>query len=204
MKTRTDGLWLRDVFVDAYYDSGPLIVANVLWFALTLPLVTAPPAAAGLYYVTNQLAHRRSANWRTFFEGFRTYFWLGWRWGLVNLLVLSVIGANYWFYARIVLNRAEWIEGIFLSLAMLWGILQTYTFPLLLEQKDRRMVTAVRNSVVLYLKYPAFSIGLAVLVLLLLVVSSLLLQPAWIFLTAGLCAYLTNRGAIFLVDRLQA
>lgn len=196
-------MWLRDALVDAYYDSGPLIVANLFWFVLTLPLVTAPPSAAGLYYVTNRLAHRRSANWRTFFDGFRTYFWLGWRWALVNLLVLAVLGANYWFYGRIVLNRAEWIEAVFLCLAILWAILQIYTFPLLLEQQDSRMLTAVRNSIVLYVKYPMFSIGLAGLVLLLLVVSSVFLQPAWLFLTAGLCAYLTNRGTIVLVDRLQ-
>lgn len=200
MNTKTDGIWLRDALVDAYYDSVPLITINVLWFLLTLPLITAPPAVAGLYYATNGLAHRRSANWRTFLEGFRAHFWLSWRWALANLLVLAVLGGDVWFYGRMGWNWGYWVQGVFLTLAILWGLLQIYTFPLLLEQEDRRMITAVRNSVVLYIKHPLFSIGLALFIVLLIVVSTWFLRPAWLLITPSLSAFLTNRGAIVLIE----
>lgn len=203
MSTRADAGWIRDVLVDAYYDAVPLVTTNILWFVLTLPLVTAPPAAAGLYYVTNRLAHRRSAGWRTFFEGFRSAFWLGWRWALTNLLALVVLGGSYWFYGRIEAEWAGWVQGLLLGLAVLWGLLQIYTFPLLLEQEDRRMLMALRNSFVLFLKYPLTSLGLALLIVLLIVVSTLFLQPSWLLVTASLGAYLANRGTILLIAQSQ-
>jgi hypothetical protein len=196
VSTRVDPGWLREALVDAYYDAIPLITTNLLWFALTLPLITAPPAAAGLYYVTNRLAHRRSANWRAFFEGFRSAFWLGWRWALMNLLALTVLTGSYWLYGRIGAEWSDWLQGLLLSLAALWGLLQTYTFPLLLEQEDHRMLTALRNSVVLFVKCPVTSLGVASLIVLLIVVSTLLLPPAWLLATASLAAYLANRGTI--------
>lgn len=189
--------------VDAYYESVPLIVTNVLWVILTLPVITAPPAAAGLYYATNQLAQQKSVTWRTFFEGFRAHFWLGWRWGLVNLLVFAILGFNFWFYGRGETSWGVWLQGAFLGMMVLWGLLQLYTFPLLLEQQDRRMRTALRNSLVLFLRYPAFSIGLALLVALLVVVSTLFLPPFWLLFTASLSAYLANRGTIDLIEGLQ-
>ena len=50
MNSKTDSFWLRDALVDAYYDWISLATINVLWFILTLPVITAPPAAAGLSY----------------------------------------------------------------------------------------------------------------------------------------------------------
>jgi len=200
---KTSGAWIREALADAYYDSIPLITINLLWFLLTLLLVTAPPAAAGLYYATNRLAHRRSANWRTFFEGFRAHFWLGWRWVLTNLLVLAVLLGDAWFYGRMGWGWGEWVQGFLVGLAILWGLLQIYTFPLLLEQQERRMLVAVRNSAVLYLRRPLFSIGLALVVILLIGLSTWLLPPCWLFFTASLSAFLANRGTIVLIESLQ-
>jgi hypothetical protein len=90
------------------------------------------------------------------------------------------------------------VQGLLLGLAVLWGLLQTYTFPLLLEQEDRRMLTALRNSVVLFIKYHVTSLGLALLLVLLLVVSTLFVPPAWLLATASLGAYVANRGTIVL------
>lgn len=200
---KTSEAWIREALADAYYDSISLIAINLLWFLLTLPLVTAPPAAAGLYYATNRLAHRRSANWRTFFEGFRVHFWLGWRWALANLLVLAVLGVNVWFYGRMGWDWGNWIQSVFLGLSILWGLLQIYTFPLLLEQRDRRVLVAVRNSAVLYLRRPLFSVGLALVVMLLIGLSTWLLPPCWLFFTASLSAFLANRGTIVLIETLR-
>lgn len=200
---KTSGAWIREALADAYYDSIPLITINLLWCLLTLPPITAPPAAAGLYYATNRLAHRRSANWRTFFEGFRAHFWLGWRWVLTNLLVLAVLLGDAWFYGRMGWGWGEWVQGFFVGLAILWGLLQIYTFPLLLEQQERRMLVAVRNSAVLYLRRPLFSIGLALVVILLIGLSTCLLPPCWLFFTASLSAFLANRGTIVLIESLQ-
>jgi hypothetical protein len=40
--------------VDAYLAAIPLIVLNVTWFLISLPVVTIFPALASLFYATNR------------------------------------------------------------------------------------------------------------------------------------------------------
>jgi uncharacterized membrane protein YesL len=191
--------WLED----AYFDFGKLLVYNLLWFALTLPLVTAPPAAAGLYFAVRQLANQQPADWRTFFEGFREHFWLSWRWGLLNLIVLAGLAANLWFYGLVEAEWGLWAQAGFMALLALWCLLQVYTFPLLLEQHDRRLRVALRNSIVFYLRRPGLSLGLALIIALLAAISLVLVPPAWLVLTGSLCAYLATRGTLHLAGELS-
>jgi hypothetical protein len=78
----------------------------------------------------------------------------------------------------------------------LWGILQLYTFPLLLEQTDRRMPVALRNSGAILLRRPIFTLGVALGFALVAVSSVYVFPPAWIFISASLCAYLANWAVI--------
>ena len=186
--------------VEAYDSFWNLVVFNVLWALLTVLIIPAAPAAAGLYYATNALAHQRPVNWRTFFEGMRLHFWLGWRWGLMNLVVLLVLAANFRFYAGLSVEWASWVQGLVLGLAGLWGLLQIYSFPLLLEQTDRRLLIALRNSLVLLVRRPGLTFWLVLFLAALIALSALLLPPIWLLITASLSAYLANRSVIYLIE----
>jgi uncharacterized membrane protein YesL len=188
---------------DAYDDFFKLVVLNLLWVVTTLPVVTAPAAIAGLYYAANQMARHEEVDWRTFFEGFRRYWGMGLRWSLLNLLALALMLYNYWFYGQFPAGWAPWVRGLVLGILVLWLMLQAYTFPLLLEQKDRKMYTALRNSMVLYLKRPALALGTALLLAVLVALSTLLIVP-WLLFTASTCVYLATRVAVFVVDELSA
>lgn len=192
-------LILWEALVEAYDNFYSLMLINVLWFLVTLPLVTAPAAAAGLYYSTNHLAHHGSFSWRIFFEGFRKHFWLGWRWALVNLFVLVVLAANFIFYGGFEGDWTTLARGGVIWLVILWLLLQLYTFPLLLEQVDRRMLVAVRNSVVLYIKSPGLSLGLIVLFILIAVLSSILWIP-WIIISVSLITFLTQKVMLAVLE----
>jgi uncharacterized membrane protein YesL len=193
---------LQAVLADAFRASIALIQANIIWFLLTIPVVTAFPALGGLYYATNQIAHGRSADWRTFLTGFRAHFWLSWRWGLVNVLVLGVIGISLWLYTHVGVSWLGWVHSVALGLLLLWGILQLYTFPLLLEQTDRRMPVALRNSGAILLRRPIFTLGVALGFALVAVPSVYIFPPAWIFISASLCTYLANRAVIDSIGRM--
>jgi uncharacterized membrane protein YesL len=189
---------IRQALLEAYDDFARLVVFNLLWLLLSLPLVTAPPAAAGLYHATRELALRRPVDWHTFFEGFRQHFWLSWRWGLPNLLVAGVLGFNAWFYGQLQQPWTPLVQGALLGLFVLWLLLQLYTFPLLLAQQDRRLRVALRNSLVLYLKYPGFSLVLVGFTALLAALSTLLQLP-WALISASLLAYVTHFCIFFLL-----
>jgi uncharacterized membrane protein YesL len=118
---RPDTNALRERSIDLYYDLIALITVNVMWFALTLPIVTAIPALGALFYATNRLAHGYGADWRTFRDGFRAHFWLSWRWGLVSLVIFGILGGNLWFYARADAGWAVWAQMAALAALLLAG-----------------------------------------------------------------------------------
>ena len=193
---------LANWLVEAYHNMAELVIVNLLWFLLTIPVVTAPPAAAGLYYATNQVAYEKTINWRTFFEGFRTHFWMSWRWALMVVLGTVLILSNIWFYRGFEAQWSVWLQSFFMGLLVLWGLLNLYTFPLLLEQSDRRLVIALRNSLVLYIRRPLFSLGAAALIILLAYLSFRYLYPLLLVLTGSLSAYLANQVTVHVVAEL--
>lgn len=190
--------------LDAYHYFFELVTINLCWLLLSIPLVTAAPAAAGLYYATNQLAHdEHEVTWRTFFTGFRQHFWLSWRWGALNLLVIAVLLSNIWFYQRFTGAWVPWVETLFISLIFLWWLLQIYTFPLLLEQQNTSLRVALRNSLVFYLRQIRLALGMALLIMALIYLSIRFVPPAWGVLTISLCAYLANRMTILLIAEIN-
>ena len=197
--TPTRLIWI--FLLDAFYNGYELIKINFIWVLLTLPVITAPAATGGLYYATNQLAHQNVASWNIFFEGFRKYWWMSWRWLLANVVVLIILGGGYLFYGQIQTSLGTLLQGFLMVLIAVWLLLQVYTYPLLLEQEERSFIIALRNSLVFFLRAPGYSLSLAVVVLGLAVLSTYLRVP-WFLFTAGLIAYLANRGMLHLLNTL--
>ena len=194
---------LRARLLDAYLLAIPLIVLNVVWFLACLPLVTAFPATAGLFYATNRLAHGQSAGWRDLFDGLRRYLWVSYPWGLLNLLAGVVVVSNVFYYAQQEAGLTEAARVLLVALGLFWVMLQLYTFPLILEQERPSLRLALRNSLVIVLKRPLHSLGLAFAVLALAIITTVALAPAWVFITASLCAYIANAGALAAIGRLK-
>ncbi len=187
---------------EAYYAAFDLIVANLLWVVFTVLVVTAPPAFAGLYYVAHQLTHEELISPRTFFEGFRAYFWLSWRWFLVFIGFLVLLIINLLFYRNINTAWAPWLQGFFLGLIILWLLVNLYSFPILLEQDEKSIRTALKNSVVIFMHTPGTTLSLVVLLLLLAIISTLLQVP-WLLFTPSLAAYLTTRFLVQSVEKIM-
>lgn len=203
MPRRGDVGTFQDILLGAYYDLISLILVNIIWFLLTLPVVTAIPALGGLYYATNRLAHQTPADWRTFLEGFRAHFWLSWRWGLMNVAGFGILGSSLWFYSQVEAGWAGWVHALMIGLLLWWFMIQVLTYPFLLEQTDRRLPVALRNSLVMLVRRPLFTVLTGTSIGALILLSVYLMRPAWIFLTGSLCAYLANRAVISTISKMQ-
>lgn len=203
MPRRRSGSPFQELLLGAYYDLISLILVNIIWFLLTLPIVTAIPAIGGLYYATNRLAHQSTADWRTFLEGFRTHFWLSWRWGLLNLAAFGIIGSSLWFYSQVDTVWAAWVHTLMIGVFLWWTLIQILTYPFLLEQSDRRLRVAIHNSLVMLLRRPVFTVLTGISIGVLMLLSIYLLLPAWIFFTGSFCAYLANRAVISTINTMN-
>ncbi len=188
---------------DAFDSMAELVIVNVLWLLLTIPILTAPASLAGAYYMTNLLAHRKPVSWRTFFEGFRQFFWLSWRWALANLLAALLVYSNFVFYGRFEGSWVVFMQGIALGIGILWLGLQMYVFPLLIEQEDRRLRVALKNSLVLLIGSP----GLALLLFIFLTLVaglSVILQVPWLIITVSFCTFLANWCVLHALEFVRA
>ena len=166
-----------------------------------VPLVTIPPAFAGLYYETSQLAHNESVTRQIFFKGFKKYFLARYKWFFFNVIVVGLLLINVDLSIRF--PQVLWLQnlrGVYWILLAFWMLLQIYTFPLLIQQEKPRLVRALRNSAILWFKHSIFSLLLSFAIIVWVVIS-LFLFPLWFVISASLIAYLANLGVVYLLSK---
>ena len=184
---------------DFYDELFLFMTINLLCFLLSIPLVTLAPALAGVYYVTNHVAHGRyRTEWKDFFVGFRWYLAKSWQVLLADLLLLLLIVSNISFYTSMSNQILRLVGILWLYLLAFWLCLQVYLFPLLMEQEDKRLLLIFRNAVLLTLKHPLFTIVFLLVIVLLLVISVALAVPVFL-LIISLIAFLSNRALLTLI-----
>jgi uncharacterized membrane protein YesL len=181
-----------------------LALMNIVTILLLIPVVTFPPALAGLWSAANLVVKGSSIHWSDYFAGFRRYFLRAWGLALLNILVLVIVVTNIRFYAPgtvpfdISPNVSMWIQAVFVGTAVLWFIVQLYPMALLLEQDDQRLRVALRNAAVLLIANPGFTV-LLLLFLLILAAISTLLPPLWFLITLSLFAVVCNKAVLHLL-----
>ena len=193
--------YIRTVLETIQYSFGELMNNNVRWVLLMLPIVTIPPAFAGLYYATSQLVQNEPSTRQTFFDGFKKYFRASYSWFFSNVLVVGLLLLNINLSIRF--PQVTWLQflrGVYWVLLGVWMLLQFYTFPLLIQQEEPRIGLALRNSALLWLKHSVFSLLLSIVIIVLIVVS-ILLFPLWFVISASLITYLANLGVFFLLSK---
>ncbi len=182
-----------------------LVLMNIVTIVFAIPVLTFPPALAGLWTAANRAANGKSIHWSDYFEGFRRYLWKAWGLALLNILVALVVFVNFRFYALDVVpfdispTLSMWIRASFVGCAILWLMVQMYTMALLLEQHDKRLRVALRNAAVLLIAHPGFSIALALLLLAVAALSTAI-PVLWVLLTLALFGVVCNKAVIHLLE----
>ncbi len=146
-----DNLWL-------------LVVANLLWLLLCLPVVTAPAATAGLFNLARKIADGGPATLRDFFDGFRGHFLPAIKVGTFTLALASLVWINIDFYSH--LQGWATIPGMLLAAVMVWAsafllLMHAHIHPLI-AHGECSLRTVLRKSALLTLDNPAFTIGITV------------------------------------------
>jgi uncharacterized membrane protein YesL len=182
-----------------------LMLMNIVTLLLVVPVVTFPPALAGLWNAGNLVAKGKAIRWSDYFEGFRRYFWKAWGLALLNTLVTFIVYTNVRFYNPAVApfevnpTLSLWIQALFVGLALVWLVIQMYPMALLLEQEDQRLRVAMRNAAILFISNLGFNLVMALLLLLVAVLSTLF--PAlWVMATLALFAVVCNKAVLYLLE----
>jgi len=168
---------------------GLLMVVNVLWWLFSLPLVTWPPATAALYHVAQRLTHLEESEqttWRHFFDGLGIYGLRSWQLMAADAAMAVALVVSFLFYFGQSHLALRWLSIPILCLITLWGGMQLYLFPLLIEQEDKRVPLVFRNAFVLALGNPSFTFPLGLLLTAVTVIGVTLAGPVLFILISFL------------------
>jgi hypothetical protein len=157
-----------------------LIWALVLSFPLALPLAV---VSGALCFVTNQVARGKATNWAMFGQGVRRYWAKSLAVAAINVVVLVLIAGNIQFYA--VIMQGGWTKyavSAWLVVGIYWLLVQVFWFPMLLELENERVFLALRNSLVMVIITPGFSVTLALVLVLVTVLSVVVGVPLFLIL----------------------
>jgi len=180
-------LW--KALVNAYDAGWELVQINLLRFVLSLPLITLPFTMAGLAFYMHEVAHSESVSWKDFFVGMRKYFWPSMRFLLLNLIIFFVLLFYHNYFTYLNNSFTPIVIGLIYGFGIIWLLLMPFVFPLMLEQAKPGLRNGLRNSFVMYVKWPGITLPVVILVYLLMYGSTLILLP-WAILTASLCSFL--------------
>jgi len=189
---------------DTYEELFMLALMNVVTALLLLPVVTGPPAMAGLWAAGNRVAQGIAISWRDYFGAFRKHFGRSWGLAGLHLAVLVIVASNLWFYVpgnnpfNISEQLSLVVRTFWMAVLFYWVLLSQHLLPLILEQEDQRLRVALRNAFVLLMQRPGVSVTQLILIVLVAVLSTLL-SVLWLFFTFSFLAVFTNGTVLFLL-----
>jgi uncharacterized membrane protein YesL len=182
----------------AYEELFLVVYLSVVWWAGALLIVTGPMATAGLHNVANRVANYKRVDSSYFWEGAKQRVGQGILLYLLTILAPPLILFSITFY----FGQQDWI-AIF-GVLMAWFLLTIlmagqYWFPLFWQQTEPGLKLTIRNSFVLAIRHPLYSILMLLFQLLLFVVSVLLVLPL-ILLLPGVIAICQNHAMVGLLQ----
>lgn len=174
--------------------------ANLAWVALSLPLVTAPAAWAGLIRMSHTAYREPTADIRDFWEGFKENFGRGALLALLNAVVIGINVTNLIGYSGQVSVGVSALRVVWLLTLLVWFTLQFYAWVLYYEMKQPTLLRAFRNAAVMLYLNPLFTLGMWVGIAIILAVSTVL-TVFWLLLTGSALAAVANSVVL---NRLEA
>jgi len=186
---------------------GILLLANVLWIALCLPILTWPAATAGLFYLIGRVVREdldfepRYARLSDFWQGFRQYgvraSWLA----LLDLLVLVVIGSALRFYSQSATEWLRWLVGPIALIGLAWAGAQLYLYPLLIQRPEKQPWELAREAFLIAISYSIFSLSLLLTAIVLAAAAAVLAGPVLLIFFSLLAVFETIALRFVLIHR---
>jgi hypothetical protein len=162
------GASFRDLWQDIFMS----LACSLLWLIANALIIPGPPATMTLFYYGNRQAHGEMTNFFDLWRDFRRTWRVGWRWGILNLLVFAMLLGDIHFTGGLSWSSTVilYAQGFYLAVIGFWLLVQVYALAFLREQAKPSISMALRNSAVLLGRNIGFSVVLGALLGLILLV----------------------------------
>jgi hypothetical protein len=170
------------------------MVCNFVWLISVLLIIPGPPVTLALFYYTNRMVHEETVNISDFFKAIPRFWWIGWRWGILNLIALALLAGDILLTSHQSQSVALF-SGLYFTLGAFWLLLQIFALPFLFEQETLSVQQALRNGAVMIGKNPFFSLSFLFLLLLTLTLGTVTFMLSIAF-GGALVAFDGNRAVL--------
>jgi uncharacterized membrane protein YesL len=186
---------------------GLMILANILWLLMSLPIVTWPAATAGLFSLVRRVVTEElddpalDARLGDFWDGVRAHWQRGSLVTLIDLAAGAVIVVAFLFYARSPVEPLQWLVGPIALVLIAWLAANLYLYPLLLHRPHATPWQIVREALLTALVYPLTTGSLLITSLVLAVPAALLAGPILFIFFSAMAALQTVALRQILIER---
>jgi uncharacterized membrane protein YesL len=171
---------IKRSLIDWWYDWVNMVLINIVWAFGLVTIILAPPTTLGAFYAINRLTEGRSIHFTDFIEGFRRYFWLSYAWALVNVAAAVLAWSGFLFYGQLQTGLSTVLMTVVVMLALGWFIIQFFALPYLIEQEQKNLLVALRNSLFTGLASPLYTVIVVVFSAIIVVVSIAVIAPIFL------------------------
>ncbi len=173
-----------------------ILVLNMLWFFLQLPIISGPPSTAAFFAIVKRMIEGEVWDTRDMWDELQRLFWPAWRWAVVSVVFAVVVIGNFVIYqAR--------VGGLWTTLRLMWGVIallwlavNLFYWPFWLHQTDKALHTTVMNALRFMVQHTASGLLFLVSTMVLLVLGTIMVLP----LVFGLVGFIMI-VALLLVER---
>ena len=190
-----------------YQRLGTFLVGNLLWILTSLPLITMPAAAGGLFYLTSRIiADERDldleeATISDFWVGFRRY-WRSSTWlGFLDLAIFLLLSFTAYFYWQSTVELLNWLVGPLIILLLTFLGMQLYLFPLRFAYPTESVGSIFRRAFLQVLAKPMDSMLLVSWLFILTAVCFTLGGPVLLLLFSAMALVQTFALRVFRIER---
>lgn len=145
---------LRRTLSDLWEEALLLTLTGVIGGLLSIVLVTIPYVLAAHYQTAMRISQHRVVSLRDWFRFGRRQLRFFVQWSLLAAFVTLVLIANVIFYLSLQFEWAWVLAYVFIGLLLTWLLPQPFVPAFYLQQTDRRLRTALRNTAVLSVTEP--------------------------------------------------
>ena len=176
----------REKFVDFYHEINGLIPINFWWFLMCIPIVTIPPATAGLFYAAYKNKNGEAVTRQTFFEGFKKYALFSYIRAGINIILAYVFTLGLSVYTQMEWKYSTVFAGLLALFALVWAMLQVYSLPIVFEMKTKNYFFALQNSFLLLFLKPGRTLSTLLFNIVMMVISIVTFLPLLVFTGAAI------------------
>lgn len=133
---------------------------NVIWVVFTLLIIPAPAAWAGLTWMSYHAHRHPSPELGLVWQGIKQYFWKTLPFSIIGIVVVVINVSNLMVYRESSDGGVNVLRVFWAAILGIWFAVQLYAFPLLHAMKTPTLLGAYRNTGVMMLQNPLFTLGI--------------------------------------------